>query len=202
MTFLPPAYHQVVSAPTLIFPKIVRHEQVAPKDLAKDTKLVAALGKISSATGLLPNSVGSLQGLEKRGEIAVATGGTTDVWRGTLDNNRVALKAFRIYPLQDLQEAKKILWKIVPIWKRLTHENVLPFHGVDMSIFQLALVYDWSDNGNIMQYIGSYPDVSRPKLVTVLPAPRAFDVLIDISSCYKSPKVFNISTLSTSFTGT
>ena len=186
----------------MIFPNVVCHEQAAPADLAKDTKLVAALGKISSDTGLLPNSVGSLQGLEKRGEIAVATGGTTDIWRGTLNNKRVALKAFRIYPLQDLQGAKKILWKIVPTWKRLIHENILPFHGVDTSIFQLALVYDWSDNGNIVQYLESYPDVSRPKLVTVLSAPRVFDVLNDISSYCRSPKVFNISTLSMSSTGT
>ena len=57
-----------------------------------------------------------------------------------LNDKPVAFKAFRIYP-QDLQEAKKILWKLVPAWKRLVHENILPFRGVDTSIFQLALVY-------------------------------------------------------------
>ena len=180
------------------FPNIVYREQAAPANLTKDvtkyTKFVATLGEISSDTGLLPKSAGSLQGLEKRGEIAVATGGTTDIWTGTLNNNRVAFKAFRIYPPQDLQKAKKILWKVVPIWKRLIHENVLPFRGVDTSIFQLALVYDWCDNGNIMQYLESHPDVSRPKLVTVPPVPRAF-VLNDLSSCYRSPKGFSISTL-------
>ena len=132
----------------------------------------------------------------------MATGGTTDIWRGTLIGKQVAFKAFRIYALQDLQEAKGILWKLVPIWKRLIHENVLPFHGVDTSIFELALVYDWSDNGNIIQYLESYPDVSRPKLVTVSPVPCMFDILNDLSSCYRSPKAFNISTLSTSSTGT
>jgi hypothetical protein len=169
VTFLPPAHHQAVLAPTLIFPNIFSHEQAAPADLTKDTKFVAALGEISSDTGLLPNSVGSLQGLEKREEIAVATGGTTDIWIGTLTGKQVAFKAFRIYAPRDLQEAKKILWKRVPIWKRLIHENVLSFHGVDTSIFQLALVYDWCDDGNIIQYLESHPDVSRPKLVTVPP---------------------------------
>ena len=144
------------------------HEQAAPADLAQDTKLVATLGAISSDTGLLPTSVGSLLGLEKRGEIAVASGGTTDIWRGIWNDKQVAFKAFRIYPPQDLQEAKKILWKLVPVWKRLIHENVLPFRGVDMSIFQLALVYDWGYNGNIMQHLESHPNVSRSKLVTVL----------------------------------
>ena len=142
------------------------NEQAAPTDLLKDPKLVAALGEISSDTGLLPNSVGLLRGLEKRGEIAVASGGTTDIWRGILNDKPVAFKAFRIYPPQDLHEAKKILWKLVPVWKRLIHENVLPFRGVDMSTFQLALVYDWGHNGNIMQYLESHPNASRAKLVT------------------------------------
>ena len=136
----------------------------------EDTKFVATLGDIYSNTSLLPNSTGSLQGLEKRGEIAVASGGTTDIWRGTWNNQRqVAFKAFRIYPRQDLHEAKKILWKVVPIWKRLAHENVLPFHGVDTSIFQLALIYDWGQNGNITQYLESNPDASRSELVAVPP---------------------------------
>ena len=198
-----PAHHlELISytGPDTNFLNLIFHEQAAPADLAKDTKLVATLGEISSETGLLPNSVGSLQGLENREEIAVATGGTTDIWSGTLSGKQVAFKAFRIY--RDLQEAKKILWKLVPIWKRLIHENVLPFHGVDMSIFELALVYDWCDNGNIIQYLESHSDVSRPKLVAVLPVPCAFDILNDLSSCYKSPKDSNISTLSMSSTGT
>jgi len=134
----------------------------------KGTKLATALGEISSGIGQLPNSIGLLRGLEKRGGVAVASGETTDIWQGSWNNNHVALKAFRIYPPQDLQEAKKILWKLVPVWKRLVHENVLPFLGVDTSIFRLALVYDWGHNGNIMQYLESHPDSSRPKLVSVL----------------------------------
>ena len=117
---------------------------------------------------MLPDSVGSLQGLEKCGAIAVASGGTTDIWRGVWNDNHVSLKAFRIYPLQDLREAKKILWKSVPVWKRLAHDNILPFHGVETSMFELALVYDWGYNGNIIQYLKSHPSASRPKLVTFL----------------------------------
>ena len=80
----------------------------------------------------------------------------------------MALKAFRIYPAQELSEAKKILWKQAPIWKRLRHENVLPFYGIDTSVFQLALVYEWGQNGNITQFLESNPHASRSKLVTPL----------------------------------
>ena len=128
---------------------------------------MTTLGDISSDILRLPSSVGSLQGLKKRGEIAVASGGTTDIWRGTWNSQQVAFKAFRIYPPQDLQEAKKILWKVVPTWKRLVHENVLPFHGVDTSTPQLALVHDWAQNGDITQYLKSNPGASRYELVKV-----------------------------------
>ena len=114
-------------------------EQAAPTALVKDTKFMATLGIISSDILLLPKSTGSLQGLKRRGEIAIVSGGTTDIWQGTWDGQRVAFKAFRIYPPQNLPEAKRILWKLIPVWKRLVHENVLSFHGVDTSIFQLAL---------------------------------------------------------------
>ena len=159
------------------------HEQAASTHPAEDARLEATLGEISIDTGPLLNLIRSLQGLEKHGEMAVASGGTTDIWRGTLNNKQVALKAFRMYLLQDLQQAKTILWKLVPIWKSLTHENVLPFLGIETSIFQLALVYDWCDNGNIVQYLESHPNASRPKLVTVPPVPHAFNVLNDLSSC-------------------
>ena len=128
---------------------------------------MAVLGDISSDILLLPNSTRSLQGLKKRGENVVASGGITDIWRGAWNNRQVAIKALRTHRPQDFEEARRALWKVVPIWKRVVHENVLPFHGVDTSIFQLALVYDWGHNGNIVRYLKSNPDASKPELVGV-----------------------------------
>jgi len=114
---------------------------------------------------MLPDSVGSLQGVTKCGDIAVASGGFTDTWRGWYAGRNVALKAFRTYPIQDLREARKILWKEVVLWKRLAHENILPFHGIDRSISPLALAYDWCEKGDVMQYLESNPDTSRPEVL-------------------------------------
>ena len=113
--------------------------------------------------------------------MAVASGGLTDVWKGDLGDTRVAIKAFRIYPANNLKEAKEvskrsmcvssyepstqILWKRVPVWMRLSHPNILPFRGVNMTLFQLSLVYDWGQNGNITQYVAKNPRASRPSLV-------------------------------------
>lgn len=136
-------------------------------DLSKPqgSVLLQALGSICSATGQLPHAVILSSGLQKCGDIAVASGGFTDTWRGRYKTKNVALKAFRTYPSQDLKEAKKVLWKQVAVWKRLSHENVLQFHGVDMKNFQLALVYDWEDSGNIIQYLGLNPGDSRTRLL-------------------------------------
>ena len=147
----------------------------------QNVKHVAALGNVCSAIQRLPTSAVLSTGLEKRGNIAVASGGFTDIWRGDLGELRVAIKAFRIYPAQNLKEAKEvstqpprrvcsfknfqILWKRVPVWMRLSHPNILQFRGVNMTLFQLSLVYDWGQNGNITQYVASHPRASRSSLV-------------------------------------
>ena len=61
-----------------------------------------------SATVRLPTSAVLSAGLEKRGNIAVASGGLTDIWRGQYNSAQVAVKAFRIYPAQNLKEAKEV----------------------------------------------------------------------------------------------
>ena len=51
----------------------------------------------------------------------------------------------------------------------LFQENILPLRGMDTTLFQLALVYDWGPNGNIGQYIASHPNAHRPTLVRKAP---------------------------------
>lgn len=149
---------------------ILNTEQAAPRVLVTgaDVEFVAKLGKICSAISQLPKSTGSLGGLKKSGEIAFATGGMTDSWRAVWGDKAVALKAFRVFKQHDLPKAKKILCEVGPIWKRLHHENVLPFYGAETKIFDLALVYEWSNNGNIMDYLKSNTDAPKSKLVIAL----------------------------------
>ena len=143
------------------------------------------LGNVCSAIQRFPTSTVLSTELEKRGNIAVASGRITDIWRGNLGELRTAIKAFRIYPNKNLRGTKDVsigsayevysrtnlqaLWKRVPVWMRLSHPNILQFRGVNMTLFRLSLVYDWGDNGNIMQYVASHPRVSRPSLVRKTP---------------------------------
>ena len=63
----------------------------------------------------------------------------------------------------------QVLWERVPMWMRLSHPNLLPFRGVNMTLFQLALTYDWAENGNIIQYTASHPE-ARMALVRMTTA--------------------------------
>ena len=64
-----------------------------------------------------------------------------------------------------LERNFQILRNRVPKWMNLFQENILPLRGMDTTLFQLALVYDWGPNGNIGQYIASHPNAHRPTLV-------------------------------------
>ena len=104
----------------------------------------------------------------------------------------------------DLEQNLQILWKRVPMWKKLSHENILPFRGVNMTLFQLALVYDWGQHGNISQYLTSHPSASRPALVrNLLPRKRKItNVFFHVhGSCLASRKGYDTFTRSTSHTG-
>lgn len=57
---------------------------------------------------LLPTSAVLSLGLEKRGNIAVASGSLTGTWKGDLRNSRVAIKTFRACSAQNLKEAKEV----------------------------------------------------------------------------------------------
>ena len=72
----------------------------------------------------------------------------------------------------------------MPVWKALNHPNILPFCGVDMELDDLALVYDWCEDGNITQYLEKNPNADRPSLVRKFLLPRPVDIYADFISLY------------------
>jgi hypothetical protein len=47
-------------------------------------------------------------GLETDSDIAVTTGGLTDIWLGHHDGKQVGIRSFRLYPKRKMREAKKV----------------------------------------------------------------------------------------------
>jgi len=51
------------------------------------------------------------------------------------------------------------------IWKRLSHPNLLPFLGVNKTLFRLAMVSAWMEHGTILQFVKRNVATNRLKLV-------------------------------------
>ena len=75
----------------------------------------------------------------------------------------------------------QVLWNRVPTWKKLYHPNVLQFRGVNVALLPLALVYDWGQNGNVIEYVTLHPRAPRPILVGGSPITTARETLINLT---------------------
>jgi len=53
------------------------------------------------------------------------------------------------------------------IWKRLSHPNLLPFLGVNKTLFRLAMVSEWMEHGTILQFVKRNVATNRLKLVCI-----------------------------------
>lgn len=89
---------------------------------SQSAKSIIALGNVCSTTGRLPTSAVLSTGLEKHDNTPAASGKLADIWRGELCTTQVAIKAFRIYPAQNLEEAKKVRYT-ASIGGRLLNET-------------------------------------------------------------------------------
>ncbi|KAJ6596166.1 kinase-like domain-containing protein, partial [Mycena vulgaris] len=102
----------------------------------------------------------------------VASGGFSDVWKGSLsDGQVVAIKRPRISLLQMKQLASGWSREIV-LWRQLTHPNVLPLYGIyqmkDSYNSPVCMVSPWMKYGNVVQFLDVHSSsgiVSRSSLV-------------------------------------
>ena len=52
----------------------------------------------------------------------------------------------------------QILWRLVPVWSKLSHSNIVTFRGVTTELSPFALVYDWGEQDTIMKYTKLHPE--------------------------------------------
>jgi serine/threonine protein kinase len=53
-------------------------------------------------------------------------------------------------------------------WKHLRHPNVLPLLGVTVNEHRFAIVSEWMEHGNIIEFVGKNKHVNRTELVRPL----------------------------------
>ena len=75
---------------------------------AQDKRFLVQFGIFCGAIGQLPPSAVLSTELVMRDNVLVAHGGLTDVLRGEYRGIQVAVKAFRAYSAQNLEEAKQV----------------------------------------------------------------------------------------------
>ena len=132
--------------------------------------------------GLLPTSHIISGELIQMAEQPVASGAFSDVWEGTYKGNRVAMKALRVFKDEEVQKIKKVIrpsisstpvadychqvfCKEVVVWKRFSHPNIVPFLGVSEVPSPLCGASEWMPNGNMRDYVGKNPKISRLQFV-------------------------------------
>ena len=107
----------------------------------------------------------------KHGESPVNGGGYADVWEGTFDGRKVALKIVRTWIFKDHHKLVKRLWREYVIWSSLNHPNILPFFGFcigDSSRVKVLtpwFVSPWMDNGKVLDYLKTHPSVDPLMIV-------------------------------------
>lgn len=71
-------------------------------------KIFKKFRKLCGQTGLLPASHIIPENLIRTSEFPVASGGSGDVWEGIYNSERVAIKALRVYKVDDVREIRKV----------------------------------------------------------------------------------------------
>ena len=75
-------------------------------DLRK--RSVRILRRVCGLQRILPRSCIISDGISKEGDIAFASGGFADVWKGRYNGNPVCVKAFRAYTADNLAKIKQV----------------------------------------------------------------------------------------------
>lgn len=97
------------------------------------------------------------------GRQPVASGGSGDVYEGTLDNIRVCVKRVRVYSRDGPQKPSEAFLKEAVVWKRLEHKNIVHLLGITAT--PLQLISEWMPGGDLTEYIEKHPDTNRLSLL-------------------------------------
>ncbi|KAF5385606.1 hypothetical protein D9757_006780 [Collybiopsis confluens] len=123
-------------------------------DIQVRASCLKRMQELNRLHGVLPSSM-FLRGLHCESKHPITGGGFSDIWVGRLEGRRVCVKVLRFF-LQstDKEGLLKSLSKEVLIWRQLKHPNILPFLGVDKTLFppSFSIVSPWMDNGDLISY--------------------------------------------------
>jgi len=123
------------------------------------------LRKLCSRNEHLPKSFMISGKLRKTGEQPAASGSFADVWQGRYGDSDVALKSIRVSGTDNVKKIMESFCKEAIVWRHLSHPNVIPFLGIDTTLFRLCMVSLWAVHGNIRTFLRNNPRADRSSLI-------------------------------------
>ncbi|KAJ3570670.1 hypothetical protein NP233_g4258 [Leucocoprinus birnbaumii] len=131
--------------------------------------ILQLLSKVVKATGTFPQFL-VLQGIQCKLDQPINTdGGFGDIYQGELGGRSVCVKTARAFQ-RNLNHKKRLRAQAgeLIIWSHLAHQNILPFYGLFFSperVRRVCIVSPWMDNGDLVQFLRTYPDSPRIPLL-------------------------------------
>ncbi|KAJ7831481.1 kinase-like domain-containing protein [Mycena leptocephala] len=120
---------------------------------------------------ILPDAI-VIQGVTLLKAHPVKAGGFANIYHGTYTNTdmervEVAVKVLKIFHNQSDDDRREILQNLAQealVWQYLRHPNIVPFLGVDGTIFPgltMAMVSPWMQQGNVLNYMTEHSPSSE-----------------------------------------
>ncbi|KAJ7885333.1 kinase-like domain-containing protein [Mycena olivaceomarginata] len=108
-----------------------------------------------------------LKGVVLSSELPVKHGGFANVFHGTYKDSHgnqvdIALKVLKIFQDQTDEQRRVLNKKFVKeasVWHSLTHKNIVPLLGIDLTTFpspSRAMVSPWMPFGSVLRYMGEH----------------------------------------------
>ncbi|KAK7060776.1 hypothetical protein VNI00_000508 [Paramarasmius palmivorus] len=161
------------------------HEDVDKRYRKKCLKYLRALIK---RYYVLPPTL-FVENIIREGDHAQGGGGFADIWKGLYNERPVCLKVLRMFTGSDEASREKAFMVLAfdlhisiefltsiteqdfceeaILWKQLKHPNILPFLGVNTTLFApgFCLVSPWMTNGDIVSFVKAFPNFDKLTLI-------------------------------------
>ncbi|KAF9641932.1 kinase-like protein [Thelephora ganbajun] len=125
------------------------------------SRCLRGLQKVSARCGLLPKSYWiPSSSLVQQDEAFSAVGRVSSTCQRSVDGRLVVVKTISPDSVDDFNSFKRRLYTDAVMWKRLRHPNVTSFLGF-RSDSPFSLVYLWTSDGNLSDYLREHPGVDK-----------------------------------------
>ncbi|KAJ3540717.1 hypothetical protein NM688_g6188 [Phlebia brevispora] len=130
--------------------------------------------RLALASGRLPEEL-FLHAVQCNSFDPVGQGSFSDIFKGQYQGSPVAIKRLRFVNM--INDMRAALFRESLLWLNLEHRHVLPFLGIESSVFKnhFCMVLPWVVHGNINKFIEGLRETGYPKSVLNIQVDKWFE---------------------------